>query len=67
LTVELLEADKLNGMIVQITNMEGLVLLEKEFRSQKTSVDISGLRKGIYVCNVIKNRRVISRKKVIRE
>jgi hypothetical protein len=53
------------NMNLQIMNLSGQILIEKNNLSQQNSIDLSNLSKGIYLAKFIKNDKVGIRKIVI--
>ncbi|KXX67693.1 hypothetical protein AVL50_24795 [Flammeovirga sp. SJP92] len=51
---------------LQILNLSGSVLLEKELHSVKSTIAVDGWTKGIYIVNLIHDRGMVSKKVVMK-
>ena len=51
-------AEDISGRQVQIINLQGQVVLQTVLQSQTTSVNITGLQTGIYLCRVQNQKQV---------
>lgn len=58
-------SENMKGGKINITNITGSVIVEKEMMNEKETISVTGFAKGIYLVNVINNNQKTTQKLII--
>ena len=54
-------------MPIEFHDVTGRLVLSEEIKSNSTSINISSLRQGVYMCRIVNGDNVIARDRIVKE